>query len=105
MIVTFNKDYLQELYENGKCDDKKHRYQPDIIKRYRKGIDFLRKALKIEELFLVPSLHYETLKGEKSGISSIRVNTQYRIEFTVSEQGTEPVVYICDILELSNHYK
>jgi proteic killer suppression protein len=105
MIVTFNKDYLQELYEDGKCKDKKHRNQPDIVKRYRKGIDLLKRAAKIEELFLLPSLHYEVLKGDKLGISSIRVNDQYRIEFTVSEQGTEPVVYVCDILELSNHYK
>lgn len=105
MIVTFNKDYLRKLYENGKCDDKKHCYQPDIVKRYSKGIDLLKRAAKIEELFLLPSLRYEVLKGDKLGISSIRVNNQYRIEFTVSEQDTEPIVYVCDILELSNHYK
>lgn len=33
MIVIFDKDYLRELYETGKSD-KKHRFQPDIIKRY-----------------------------------------------------------------------
>ena len=105
MIVTFNKDYLRKLYENGKCDDKKHCYQPDIVKRYSKGIDLLKRAAKIEELFLLPSLRYEVLKGDKLGISSIRVNNQYRIEFTFSEQDTEHIVYVCDILELSNHYK
>ncbi|MDR2621722.1 MAG: type II toxin-antitoxin system RelE/ParE family toxin [Dysgonamonadaceae bacterium] len=105
MIVTFNKDYLQELYEKGKCDDKKHRYQPDIVKRYKKGIDYLKRSAKIEELFLLPSLRYEVLKGDKLGISSIRVNDQYRIEFTVSEQGTDSRGYVCDLLELSNHYK
>lgn len=105
MIVTFDKDYLQELYERGKCDDKKHRFQLDIVKRYKKSIDYLKRANKIEELFLLPSLRYEILKGDKAGISSIRVNDQYRIEFTISEQGTEPIVSICNILELSNHYK
>ena len=30
MIVTFDKDYLRELYETGKAD-KKHRFQPDIV--------------------------------------------------------------------------
>lgn len=50
-------------------------------------------------------MRYKVLKGDKAGISSIRVNDQYRIEFTISEQGTESVVYICDILELSNHYE
>ena len=104
MIVAFEKDYLRELYETGKSD-KKHRFQPDIVKRYKRGVDYLKQARNIEELFLLPSLHYEVLKGDKAGVSSIRVNDQYRIEFTV-EQVSEPIIVtICNIIELSNHYK
>ena len=104
MIVAFEKDYLRELYETGKSD-KKHRFQPDIVKRYKRGVDYLKQARNIEELFLLPSLHYEVLKGDKAGLSSIRVNDQYRIEFTV-EQVSEPIIVtICNIIELSNHYK
>ncbi|CDD91550.1 uncharacterized protein BN604_00790 [Bacteroides intestinalis CAG:315] len=29
MLVTFDKEYLKELYVSGKCSDKKHRFQPD----------------------------------------------------------------------------
>ena len=95
---------MMELYETGKSD-KKHRFQPDIVKRYKRGVDYLKQARSIEELFLLPSLHYEVLKGDKAGVSSIRVNNQYRIEFTV-EQVSEPIVVtICSIIELSNHYK
>jgi len=104
MVVAFEKEYLRDLYEAGKSD-KKHRFQPDIVKRYKRGIDYLKQARNIEELFLLPSLHYEVLKGDKAGVSSIRVNDQYRIEFTV-EQVSEPIVVtICNIIELSNHYK
>lgn len=104
MIIVFGKEYLRELYESGKSD-KKHRFQPDVVKRYKRGIDYLKQARNIEELFLLPSLHYEVLRGDKEGISSIRVNNQYRIEFTV-EQVSEPVIVtICNIIELSNHYK
>lgn len=103
MIVIFDKEYLKVLYEQGK-DDKKHRFQPDIIRRYKRCIDYLKQVRKIEELFLISSLHYEVLKGNKSGISSIRVNAQYRIEFTVEEQES-PALRICNILELSNHYR
>lgn len=103
MIVTFDQEYLKVLYESGK-DDKKHRFQPDVIRRYKRCIDYLRMAKSIEELFLLPSLHYEVLIGDKAGISSVRVNQQYRVEFAVSQQG-DPVVTICNILELSNHYK
>lgn len=75
------------------------------MKRYQKRIDTLKRTLNVEELFTIHSLNYEVLKGDKAGISSIRVNNQYRIEFTVSEQDSETIVYICNILELSNHYK
>lgn len=103
MIITFEHEYLKTLYEQGK-DDKKHRFQPSIIRRYKRCIDYMKQARKIEELFLLSSLHYESLVGNKVGISSIRVNDQYRIEFTVRQQG-EPIITICNILELSNHYK
>ena len=104
MVVAFEKEYLRDLYEAGKSD-KKHRFQPDIVKRYKRGIDYLKQARNIEELFLLPSLHYEVLKGDKAGVSSIRVNDQYRIEFTVGQVSEPIVVTICSIIELSNHYK
>ena len=104
MIVTFDKDYLRELYEQGKTSDKKHRFQPDIIKRYQQRIKILESAPRIETLFQIKSLNYEVLVGDKAGRSSIRVNDKYRVEFTVSYQG-EPVVTVCNITELSNHYK
>ncbi len=93
MNVTFDKDYLRELYETGKSD-KKHRFQPDVVRRYKKGVDYLKSANKVEDLFLLPSLHYKVLKGDKAGISSIRVNDQYRIEFVVSES----FITVCNIL-------
>ena len=105
MIVTFDKEYLESLYTKGKSDDKKHRFQPEVIKLYKKRIDLLKRTKRIEELFLFNSLNYEVLKGDKNGVSSIRVNDKYRIEFVVSNQDTETIVYICNILELSNHYK
>ena len=104
MIVVFGKDYLKELYVTGKSD-KKHRFQPDIVKRYKRRIDYLKQAGNIEELFLLKSLNYEVLSGDKKGISSIRVNDQYRIEFTVEVTDEEPIITICKIIELSNHYK
>lgn len=105
MIVCFEKEYLRDLYEKGKTTDKKHRVQPDIAKRYRERIKTLENAERIEDLFTINSLNYELLKGDKAGISSIRVNDQYRIEFAVTDNGAEPIVSVCNIIELSNHYK
>jgi len=105
MIVTFEEKYLQELYEIGKTTNKKYRFQPEIVRKYQYCIRFLLSASCIEALCSVNALNYEVLKGEKAGRSSIRVNLQYRIEFTVTDNGIDPIVTVCNILELSNHYK
>lgn len=105
MIVTFEQEYLRDLYETGKTSDKKHRFQPEVVSRYQQRVKTLETALRVEDLFVLGSLNYEVLKGDKQGISSIRVNNRYRIEFTVRESTVEPVITICNILELSNHYK
>jgi len=105
MDVTFEKEYLRDLYKTGKTAEKKHRFQPDIIRKYQRCIDILLGARSIEVLYNIHSLNYEVLRGDMADISSIRVNKQYRIEFTVKDNGIEPLVTVCSILELSNHYK
>lgn len=105
MFVTFNETYLEDLYKKGTTDDEKHRYQPDIVKRYVKCIDLMKNVPNTTSLAKYNSLNYELLKGNKAGISSIRVNDKYRIEFTVSETTNVPTITVCNILDLSNHYK
>jgi len=105
MEVTFEKEYLRDLYVTGKTANKKYRFQPEIIKKYKYCIDILLSAKNIETLYNIHSLNYEVLKGDKQGISSIIVNKQYRIEFLVKNEGTESLITVCNILELSNHYK
>lgn len=106
MLIEFEKDYLRELYEVGKTKNKKYRFQKEIVKKYVLTIDKLKAAKRIEDLFLLRSLNYEKLSGDKKGIESIRVNDQYRIEFRSRKEGEEPnYITICAIIELSNHYK
>lgn len=104
MIVIFEETYLKELYENGQTSDKKHRYQPSIVKRYKDRIDLLKNVTSKEELFPFKSLNFEALKGDKKGRFSIKVNNQYRVEFTLDENLELPILTICNIVELSNHY-
>ena len=104
MIVEFEKEYLRDLYAKGNCSDKKHRFRPDVIKRYKRGIDYLKWASRKEDLFRINSLNFEALKGNKVGLFFIRVNDQYRIEFRISENAEDQILTICSITELSNHY-
>ena len=105
MEIKFEKKYLEELYLNGKTSDKKHRFQQQIIAKYRKTIDLLESLTVVEDLYRYHSLHYEVLVGDKAGMESVRVNDQYRIEFKTTKVVSEIVVTLCNIIELSNHYK
>lgn len=106
MEIRFEKEYLKQLYEDGKAKNKKYRFQKVIIRKYKNTIDKLRVAEKIEDLYLIKSLNYEKLIGDKKEIESVRVDQKYRIEFISSKKGEEPnCITICSIIELSNHYK
>jgi proteic killer suppression protein len=105
MIVTFEKEYLQELYVKGKASDKKHRFQPDVISRYIKVVNIMKNVADVLELVRFNGLHYEHLQGDKSGYSSVRVNDKYRIEFVERIVNDETIATVCNITELTNHYK
>lgn len=104
MQIRFDKEYLSELYYTGKCSDKKHRFQPQVIRNYVKRIITLADAPNIEALYVLNSLNYEVLSGNKEGISSIRIDLKYRLEFRV-ELSAEPTITVCNILDITNHYK
>ncbi len=102
MEITFEKEYLRELFYDGVTSDKHHRYQPDIVKRYIRVVNILDSVEKVTDLYRYRSLHYEKLIGDKAGLESVRVNDQYRIEFKSSADND---ITICNLIELSNHYK
>jgi len=83
MFIEFDKEYLRELFEQGRTDDKKHRYQPEVIKGYNKCVMMLKRSANIEELYRINSLNYEALKGDKADISSVRIkkNTALNLQY------------------------
>lgn len=105
MEITFNETYLQELYQTGKTTNKKHRYQPSIVRKYKQVVDLMYDQPDVLALKRYNSLNYEKLKGTKAGLSSVRVNDQYRIEFEEEIIAGQSIATICNIVELSNHYR
>ena len=104
MKVIYGQQYLKELHQNKKTTDKKHRYQPSVIKKYIKIIDLMIEAKTIQDIVRINSLRYEKLLGNKQGLSSVRVNDKYRIEFEEHFEEGQVFATICNIVELSNHY-
>lgn len=105
MEIEFEKKYLAELYFKGRAKNKKHRYQPQVIKKYVQTIDKLRAARSVENLYPIKSLNYEKLIGLKADIESVRVDKKYRIEFKRKLKKREfGSITVFSIIELSNHY-
>lgn len=67
MYIEFDKDYLRELYTDGKTSDKKHRYQPEVVRGYQKAVFLLSSANSVTDLFRNNALNYEVLQGDKRG--------------------------------------
>jgi proteic killer suppression protein len=105
MFIEFDKEYLRELFELGRTSDKKHRFQPEVVRAYKRCVDKLVAASSIESLYQHHSLNYEVLVGDKAGISSVRINSKYRLEFRVRHVAEQEIITVCLILDISNHYR
>lgn len=104
MEIRFDKEYLRELYYEGRTSDRQHRYQPQVVEKYVHVINLLEAIDRVSDLYRFKALRYEKPQSGKGGFESVRVDDQYRIEFKSSED-IEKRITICKIIELSEYYK
>ena len=80
---------------------KKYKSAGKLKKDLQKIYNFLRAAENTAYLKNISSLHYENLKYEKSGLSSVRIgyNTKYRLIFSENDFGIT-----IELIEISEHY-
>ena len=105
MNIEFENTALEELYTNGTTRDHKYkRLSKDIVKLYIKVVNYMKAARRLEDLFLIKSLHYEKKKGDLNGVDAVWINNQYRLLFnsTPDERG---IVVNTLIFEISKHYE
>ena len=105
MTILFEDAALEELYTTGSTQDKKYARLPeDIVKRYVKVVNYLKSGRRIEDLYLIKSLHYEKKKGDLQGIEAVWINDQYRLLFrsAPNEEGIVVNILLC---EISKHYE
>jgi proteic killer suppression protein len=62
-------------------------FPSDLVKRTRAMLSALDAAVELKDLRFPPGNHLEELKGDRAGQYSVRINDQWRICFTWSEQG------------------
>ncbi len=105
MNIEFDNAALEELYISGATQDSKYKRLPkEIVKRFIKVVNYIKAARRIEDLFLIKSLHYEKKKGDLKGIDAVWINDQYRLLFYSSPDGNGIIVNAL-IIEISKHYE
>ncbi len=60
MKIEFDTAALEELYTTGTTKDNQYKkLSKDIVKRFIKVVNYLKAARRLEDLFLIKSLHYD----------------------------------------------
>jgi toxin HigB-1 len=105
MEILFQNQILADLFEGKKVNDKRFKSNPALIKQYVKTVHKLSAVSRIEDLYVLVSLNYEKLSGDREGQSSVRINDQFRLIFEEILSDNEPFQVVMFALEeISNHY-
>ena len=102
MDIIFQKEYLKELYYAGKTNDKQHRYQPEVVRKYVRVVGILDAVSRMEDLFRFNSLHFEALEND---YYSVRIDYHYRLILQLEAKQGETLFTICKLEDITNHYK
>lgn len=105
MDVYFVDEYLEALFQGIKPKGKPV-YQEAVILKFKKTVIMMSNCSRMEGLWQFKSLNFEALGGDKKGLFSVRVDRQYRLEFSIDRvmEGEKVVKDIVHIISLSNHY-
>ena len=104
MIIKFNNQYLEKIFENKPVIGKP-RYSNDVIQKFKKTVLKLQYADNIRELKKFTGLNFEALKGDRKGMHSVRVDIHYRLILRREEDKSVTITDVIIIEELSNHYQ
>lgn len=104
MQIDIEDEELETLILYGKTDGKKYKRlskNKTFLRDLSRVISILRTVPCTQSLKAFGSLHYENLKYNLSGFSSVRVGykTKYRLIFEEFENGI-----IIKLIEINEHY-
>ncbi|NJM67032.1 MAG: plasmid maintenance system killer protein [Acaryochloris sp. RU_4_1] len=94
MIQSFATVGTEDIF-NGLNTKAARKTCPQVLwKIAARKLDQLDSVTLLAELKVPPGNHFEVLKGDRKGQSSIRINDQYRICFTWTPIGPDQVVIV-----------
>lgn len=72
-------------------------FGPDVVKAFRRRMQFVRAAQDERDFYAMKSLHYEKLKGQRSHQRSMRLNDQFRLVIEREQNAIGTTVIIAGV--------
>jgi proteic killer suppression protein len=87
MIVSFGNQATEDIFDGKDSKIARKACPQNIWSVACRKLDQLNAVSSLDELRIPPKNKLEALKGDRKGQHSIRINQQYRICFTWTNQG------------------
>ncbi len=94
MDVRFDIDELDRLEVDPKFTA---RLPSEVVKAYRKVLNYIRQAVDERDLRTWKSLHFEKLEARRQGQYSLRLNRQWRLVVEFEGQSPTKTIVICAV--------
>ncbi len=91
MIVSFRDQGTEDVFDGIDSKEARKCCPKSIQGIARRKLDQLNAAVSVNDMRVPPRNRLESLKGERAGYFSVRINDQYRICFGWSEAGATEV--------------
>ena len=91
MIISFKNQATEDIFDSNDSKAARKLCPTNLWSTARRKLDQLNAVTSLEELTIPPGNRLEALKGDRKGQHSIRINQQYRICFTWTQQGASEV--------------
>ena len=91
VIQGFGDTATRDIHNGKNTKAARSRLPRDLWRIATRKLDQLHRVLELAELRVPPGNHLETLKGDREGQHSVRINDQYRICFEWTQDGPDAV--------------
>ena len=72
-------------------------FSSDVVKSFRRKMQFIRSARDERDFYAWKSLHYEKLKGNRSHQRSMRLNDQFRLILEMKKDAVGDLAVIISV--------
>lgn len=96
MEVEFDDEDLRRLRDDGQFTAG---HPQEIVKAYRMKMQQIDAFLDERDFYALKSLHFEKLKGDRQGQSSIRLNSKWRLILEIRGEHPCKVIGIVEIVD------